>query len=573
LRVAPSPAWLQKRLRTIGLTPINNVVDITNFVCHELGTPLHAFDLRKVGDEIRVRRAHSGEKITTLDEQERRLDSTDLVIANKTEALCIAGVFGGLQSGVQQDTTSIFLEAAYFNPVSVRKTAKRHGLNTDASFRFERGVDPSMITYALNRAVDLILELAGGEIGMKPVDCYPQVIPSKSIVFRYSRCNSVIGQCIEKDTINSILKSLDFVIEKTDGDQLHLLAPTYRTDVTREIDVIEEVLRIYGFNQVELPRKLNMSLPQTVDNSSEVAQDKITAFLVGQGFYEMMNNSLTQSAYVEKFGGDVHQTEHNVSMLNPLSQELDVLRRTLLFQALESFVHNQNRQHGDVRLFEFGKTYHKYASGYSENKRLLLLVSGQKSPEQWNTAKDEFSFYSIKGYAAGILERLGLLGLSSYQPLKKSILQDGLSISVTNKKVGEVGWISKPMAKHFGAKQSVFVVDFDWDVLLDLLKMNKVKFKELPKTFSVRRDFSLLLNEQTTFGEIEQLAHQSEKKLLRNVNLFDVYEGKNLPEGKKSYAVSFTFQDDEQTLKDEQIDQTMQRIREKLEHELGAELR
>jgi phenylalanyl-tRNA synthetase beta chain len=573
LRIAPSPAWLQKRLRTIGLTPINNVVDITNFICHELGTPLHAFDLRKVGDEIRVRRAHSGEKITTLDEQERTLDTDDLIIANKTEALCIAGVFGGLHSGVQQDTTSIFLEAAYFNPVSVRKTAKRHGMNTDASFRFERGVDPSMITYALNRAVDLILELAGGEIGMNPVDCYPQSIPPKSIVFRYSRCNSVIGQGIEKDDINSILQSLDFAIEKTEGDHLHLLAPTYRTDVTREIDVIEEVLRIYGFNQVELPRKLNMSLPQTVDNSGEIAQDKITAFLVGQGFYEMMNNSLTQSAYVEKFGSDVLQSEHNVRMLNPLSQELDTMRRTLLFQALESFVHNQNRQHGNVRLFEFGKTYHKYASGYTENKRLILLVSGQKAPEQWNTTKDEFSFYSIKGYASGIVERLGLLGLSSYQPLKKSILQDGLSISVTNKKVGEIGWISKPMAKYFGVKQSVFVVDFDWDALVELLKMNKVKFKELPKTFAVRRDFSLLLNEQTTFGEIEHLAHQTEKKLLRNINLFDVYEGKNLPEGKKSYAVSFTFQDDEQTLKDEQIDQTMQRIREKLEKELGAELR
>lgn len=574
IKVVPSPNWLQKKLRTIGLSPINNIVDVTNFVMHELGTPLHAFDLLAVHDAtICVRNAKKGEKIRTLDEQERELNEADLVIANSTAPMCIAGVFGGLQSGVTASTTGIFLEAAYFNPVTIRKTAKRHGLNTDASFRFERGVDPSMIKFALDRATQLILQIAGGEIGMQPLDNYPKQIAPKEIQFRYNRCNQVIGQKISPKEIDTILSSLDFNIQQRLDGGLVLQAPTYRTDVTREIDVIEEVLRIYGFNKIELPKKLNMSLPVTTDNSAETAQQKLSAMLVDQGFYEMMNNSLSQSAYIEQFGGEPFKSNQNIQILNPLSQELDIMRRSLLFQALESFVHNQNRQHGDVKLFEFGKTYHRYSSEYSENKRLILLVSGRKTPEQWNTSADTTSFYSIKGTVEAILQRLGLAPFVNYQGIKKSLLQDGLSVSVTNKKIGEIGWIPKSMSKYFGVKQEVFVADLDWDAVVALLKINTIKFKELPKTFSVRRDFSLLLNEQTTFAEIEEIAKKTEKKLLRGVNLFDVYEGKNLPEGKKSYAVSFTFQDDEVTLKDEQIEKTMQQIRESLEQELGAELR
>jgi phenylalanyl-tRNA synthetase beta chain len=573
IKVAPSPNWLQKALRTIGLTPINNIVDITNYVLHELGTPLHAFDQEAVGDQLIVRRAKKGEKLTTLDEVERELDKDDLLITNGKEPLCIAGVFGGLNSGVSEKTTCIFLEAAYFNPVSIRKTAKRHGLNTDASFRFERGVDPNMVDYALHRAIQFILEIAGGSLSMEVVDLYPYPILPVEIPFRFDRCNAVIGQKIEQHEVLRILESLDFQAKNITHDGCLLATPTYRTDVTREIDIIEEVLRIYGFNKVELPKKLNMCLPQAIDSKAEKAQVKISSLLVAQGFSEMMNNSLTQSRYIERLGGDTFQIDQNIQMLNPLSQELDILRRTLIFQALESCAYNQNRQHSDVQLFEFGKTYHQYASGYSENKRLVILVSGRIKREGWNTAADKHSFFSIKGTTEALFNRLGLYELLSYQGIKKSILSDGVSLQVTNKKVGEIGWIDQKTKKHFGIKQDVFIADLDWDMLCECLKMNKVKYQEIPKTFAVRRDFSLLLKKETSFAEIQKIAKSKEKKLLRDVHLFDVYEGDKLPDDKKSYAVSFTFQDTEQTLKDEQVDGMMFRIREGLEQELGAELR
>jgi phenylalanyl-tRNA synthetase beta chain len=573
VNVAPSPNWLQKALRTIGLTPINNIVDITNYVLHELGTPLHAFDQEAVGDQLIVRRAQKGEKLTTLDEIERELDEDDLLITNGKEPLCIAGVFGGIHSGVSEKTTCIFLEAAYFNPVSIRKTAKRHGLNTDASFRFERGVDPNRVDYALQRAIQLILEIAGGNLSMEVVDLYPTPILPLEIPFRFDRCNAVIGQKIEQNEVLRLLENLDFQAKNITPDGCLLITPTYRTDVTREIDIIEEVLRIYGFNKVELPKKLNMCLPQAVDNKAEKAQAKITEMLVAKGFSEMMNNSLTQSSYIEKLGGSAFQGEQNVAMLNPLSQELDILRRTLIFQALESYAYNQNRQHPDVQLFEFGKTYHHYASGYSENKRLVLLISGRLKREGWNTTSEKQSFFSLKGTTEAILQRLGLFELISYQGIKKSLLADGLSIQVTNKKVGEIGWVDQKTKKHFGIKQDVFIADLDWDMLCDCLKMNTINYQEIPKTFAVRRDFSLLLNSDTAFGEIQKIAQSKEKKLLRDVHLFDVYEGDQLPHGKKSYAVSFTFQDAEKTLKDEQVDGMMLKIRQGLEQELGAELR
>jgi phenylalanyl-tRNA synthetase beta chain len=573
IKVAPSPNWLQQSLRAIGLTPINNVVDVTNFVMHELGTPLHAFDAAVVNGNVVVRKAKQGEKIITLDDVERKLSEEDLIIANANEAMCIAGVFGGNKSGVTEKTTSVFLEAAYFNPISVRKTAKRHGLNTDASFRFERGVDPNMVIYAMKRAALLIKELAGGEISMEPVDLYPTVIEKAAIDFRFDKCRAVIGKSIDNASILTILRSLDFEIQHETSSACKLQAPTYRTDVTREIDVIEEVLRIYGFNNVELPAKLNMSLPSKNDYSSEKVQTLITAQLVNKGYFEMMNNSLTQSNYIDKLGQDVLANERSVHMLNPLSNDLDALRQSLIFQTLESVVRNQNRQQSDVKLFEFGKTYHKYDSGYQENKRLIIALSGRKEIEQWNTSNDKVTFYTLKGIVDSLFERLGLAHMLQAKPLKKSLLEDGIQLSLLKFNLGEIGWTNKAMRKHFGIKQPVFIADLDWDAVLNCVKMNKVKFTELPKTFAVRRDFSLLLDSSVPFEAIREIAVKSDKKLLKEVNLFDVYEGDKLPEGKKSYAVSFTFQDDEKTLKDEQIDLIMNKVRLGLETELKAELR
>jgi phenylalanyl-tRNA synthetase beta chain len=529
--------------------------------------------VRSLGGQIVVKTAVAGDKFITLDGVERTLSGEDLMITNGKDHLCIAGVFGGAGSGIKDDTTDVFLESAYFNPVSVRKTAKFHGLSTDASFRFERGVDPALTEYALKRAALLIMEVAGGSIAMEIADEQGVPFENKKIEFSYDRCNRLIGSSISKNEIDNILTSLDVkILQTTDGVAL-LEIPTYRVDVTREADVIEEVLRIYGFNNVPLPEKLNSSVNIFPKPDIEKVQTVISEMLVGKGLVEMMNNSLTSSIYSEKLGGEIVKPERNVQMLNPLSQELDVMRQSLIFNALEVVEHNQNRQHADLKLFEFGKVYHKYESGYSENKRLILVLSGKKQRESWNSSKETVSYYSIKGLVTAVFSRLGLSGMLAESALKNSLLQEGVQLTVLKKKVGEMGWINSAMKKHFGIKQDVFVADLDWDAIIESLQYVKLKYTELPKTFAVRRDFSLLLDQKTTFAEIESLAKGCDKKILKEVGLFDVYEGKNLDEGKKSYAVSFTFQDPEQTLKDDQIDKLMEKIRIELEGKLNATLR
>ncbi len=571
--IKPSPAWLQNSLRAVGLSPINNVVDVTNFVMRELGTPLHAFDARALNGMIVVKTANQGDKFETLDNVTRELSNENLMITNGSDNLCIAGVFGGSHSGIKDDTVDIFLESAYFNPVSVRKTAKFHGLNTDASFRFERGVDPNLTEYALKRAALLIQEVAGGEVAMEISEIYPSKIENKIVEFSYERCNRLIGSTISENDMKSILNSLDIHVCSEDNGIAQLEIPAYRVDVTREADVVEEVLRIYGFNNVPLPEKLNTSIGVFPKPNIEKVQTVISEMLVGKGYIETLNNSLTSSAYVEKLGREALKSERNVPMLNPLSQELDVMRQSLLFNALEVIEHNQNRQHADLKIFEFGKTYHKYESGYSENKRLMIAVSGKKERESWNSNKDAVSYYTIKGLVNAVFNRLGLGSMLSESALKTSLLQEGVQLSVLKKKVGEIGWITNAAKKQFGIKSDVFVADLDWDAILECLQYVKVKYTELPKTFAVRRDFSLLLNASTTFAEIETIAKACDKKLLKEVGLFDVYEGKNLEEGKKSYAVSFVFQDVEQTLKDQQIDAVMDKIRVELEGKLNAQLR
>jgi len=575
VEVGPSPAWLQKRLRDIGLTPINNVVDVTNFVMHELGTPLHAFDVAKLNGKIVVKTANSGDKFTTLDEVERTLENSNLMITNGTDHLCIAGVFGGISSGISNSTTDVFLESAYFQPVSVRKTAKMHGLNTDASFRFERGVDPNLTDYALKRAALLIQEVAGGQIAMDIVDTNSNPIENVTLNFSFERCNKLIGTEIPKNTVATIFKNLDIqILNEKDGIAV-LEIPAYRVDVTREADVIEEVLRIFGYNAVPIPEKLNASISQFVKPDPEKIQNVISEMLVGMGCREMLNNSLTKSDYVAKLGGEVLKNDRDVAMLNPLSQDLDVMRQSLLFNALETIAHNQNRQNPDLKLFEFGKTYHKFDSGYSENRRLLIAVTGLKSQENWNTSKENNtqSFYAIKAVANAVFDRLGMAELLKSKAVKNSLLQDGLQLQVLKNRVGEIGWVSPKFKKHFGIKNDVFIADLDWDGILNSIQFTKIKFTELPKTFAVRRDFSLLIDDKITFAEIEEIARAADKKILKEVGLFDVYEGDKLEAGKKSYAVSFKFQDTEKTLKDQQVDVVMEKIRTSLESKLGAQLR
>jgi phenylalanyl-tRNA synthetase beta chain len=573
VKIKPSPAWLQKSLRAVGLSPINNVVDVTNYVMRELGTPLHAFDVRSLKGKIVVKTAKKGDKFETLDNVSRELSDENLMITNGNENLCIAGVFGGASSGIKDDTTEVFLESAYFNPVSVRKTAKFHGLNTDASFRFERGVDPQLTEYALKRAALLIKEVAGGEIAMEIAEVYPTSFENKIVEFSYERCNRLIGATISVEDTNAILASLDIKVLSSVEGIAQLEIPTYRVDVTREADVVEEVLRIYGFNNVPLPEKLNTSIGVFPKPNVEKIQTVLSEMLVGKGCIETLNNSLTSSTYVEKLGGDTLKSERNVPMLNPLSQELDVMRQSLLFNALEVVEHNQNRQNADLKFFEFGKVYHKYESGYAENKRLLIAISGKKERESWNSTNDAVSFYTIKGLVNAVFARLGLSSMITEAALKNSMLKEGVQLSVLKKKVGEIGWINPAMKKHFGIKSDVFVADLDWDAIVECLQYVKVKYTELPKTFAVRRDFSLLLNNSTSFSEIESVARTCDKKILKEIGLFDVYEGKNLEEGKKSYAVSFIFQDPEQTLKDNQIDAIMEKIRVELEGKLSATLR
>jgi len=573
IKVAPSPNWLQNRLKAIGLSPINNVVDCTNYVMRELGTPLHAFDADKISSQIVVKNAKEGDKFVTLDGTERILSENDLMITNGTDYLAIAGVFGGLNSGVSDMTTSIFIESAYFDAVSVRKTAKRHTLSTDASFRYERGVDPELTRIALERVVFLIQQVAGGEISMDVKEVYPVELLPKTVTFTYAKCTQIIGVEIPKEIIKMILDNLDIVIISESETELTLRIPQYRVDVTREIDVIEEVLRIYGFNNVPLPEKLNSNLTLSQKPDRAKIQAGISEFFVGQGFVEMMNNSLNTSDYTEKYDGKGLNKADNVELLNPLSKELDVMRQSLLFGALESIERNQNRQQQIIRLFEFGKVYAKVNGKYEENNRLIVAISGPLYEEAWNSDKRTASFYTIKGVVTALFQRLGLIGFWKESALENSLLADGIQLSVLKNKAGELGWISKTMKKDFGIKQDVFIADLDWDVLISSLNLVKNVYKPLAKTFESRRDFSLLLDEKTTFEQIVEIAKKTDKKILKSVRLFDVYEGDKLGTGKKSYAVAFYFQDPENTLKDEQIDKVMDKIRVDLSAQLNAQLR
>ncbi len=571
LIVQPSPDWLKNRLKAIGITPKNNLVDATNYVLHELGQPLHAFDATKIkGNKIIVKTLPKDTLFTTLDGVERKLDQDDLMICDTEKPLCIAGVFGGISSGVTESTTSIFLESAYFNPITVRKTAKRHGLNTDASFRFERGVDIENVEYALRRAALLIKEIAGGDITSDIVDIYPKKKEDYQVFLTFDKINKLIGQEIPTDNIKTILASLDIKIKNVSESGLGLSIPVYRVDVQREVDVIEEILRVFGYNNIASKEKLNASIAPTSKYEDHKIQNVIADVLVAKGFYEIMTNSFTAPGYASL--SEDFMTSKPISLLNPLGMELSVMRETLLFSGLEAISYNINRKKQNLRFFEFGKTYHQIEIGHKENKHLALFTTGTENEVSWTSPLKKTDFNILKSHVEVVLNRLGILNYRN-EPIHHSFYSEGISFIKDNQELVHFGVIKKSILKKFDIKQEVFYADFNWDTLLALIVNNKITFREIPKYPEVKRDLALLLNETISFKQVADVALQTEKRLLKDISLFDVYTGENLPDGKKSYAVSFFLQDDRSTLTEKQIEKTMQKLQERFQTQLGAEIR
>ncbi|MDN6280995.1 MAG: phenylalanine--tRNA ligase subunit beta, partial [Psychroflexus sp.] len=569
--VKSSPDWLQNRLKAIGIKPMNNIVDATNYVMHELGQPLHAFNADFIKDQkIIVKTVEKGTKFTTLDKVERELHQEDLMICDAEKPLCIAGVFGGLNSGIKENTTSIFLESAYFDAVSIRKTAKRHGLNTDASFRYERGIDPDITKYALRRAALLIEKISGGKVSSDADDFYPNKIQDFQVFLSFEKINHLVGEEINTDKIKSILSSLDIKVKNVTESGLGLIIPAYRVDVQREVDVIEEILRVYGYNTIGIDSKFNVSVSKSSKFDDHKVQNRIANQLVSQGFYETMANSLTKKKHTdltEKLNSD-----HDVEMLNPLSHDLSVMRQSMLFSGLESLAYNINRNNQDLKFFEFGKTYHKYEEDFVENKHLSLFITGKRTSNSWlNTEKDADFFY-LKGILTALFTSLGLTGIK-FADKESDTISEGLSIKFKKKKLVEFGRVNTHILSELDIDQTVLYADIDWDLVLELIKNISFKGEPISKFPSTQRDFALLVDAHIQFKDIEDIALKTDKKLLKNVDLFDVYTGDKLPEGKKSYAVSFKFRDEHKTLTDKQVDKIMNKLQKQFEEKLNASLR
>jgi phenylalanyl-tRNA synthetase beta chain len=581
ISIAESPEWLQNRLKAIGLNPINNVVDITNYVLFETGQPLHAFDYSKItGNKVIVKTLDNGTQFTTLDEVKRELNENDLMICNAEAPMCIAGVFGGLESGISNSTTSIFLESAYFDSVYVRKTARRYGLNTDASFRFERGTDPNNTIYAMKRAALLLKEIAGGIISSEVVDIYPNPVADFKVEVSVDRIERLIGKKIGKETIKKILTALEIGVEKEDGDTLNLLVPPYRVDVKREADIVEEVLRIYGFNNVEVPNKVNASLSYAPKPDEHKLKNTIADLLSYSGFNEIMNNSLTKASYYE--GLESLKLENTVRIFNPLSTDLNAMRQTLLFGGLECIAYNINRRNTDLKFYEFGKSYQHFVNpenenpvdNYFEKEHLGVFMSGNKTSANWNLKEEPSNFFHIKAFAENILKRLGFqIDKLRINETENDQFTEGLSYGLKKKVLVEVGMVSGKILKAMNIDLPVFYADFNWEMLISEASKNKVAYTEIPKYPAVKRDLALLIDKATSFAEIKTIAFNCEKNLLKSVSLFDVYEGEKLGADKKSYAVSFILQDTEKTLNDKQIDKIMQKLIKSYQKQLGAELR
>ena len=584
VEVKDSPEWLQKRLRTVGLRPINNVVDVTNFVMMEVGQPLHAFDADKIkGGEVVVRHLPQGTKFVTLDGVERTLDGRDLMICNAEEGMCIAGVFGGKESGVTHDTKNLFIESAYFNPVSIRKTSQRHTLKTDASYRYERGCDPNITLWALQRAVKLIREVAGGEVCGQVVDIYPQPIEPARVEINFRRVFDLVGKEIPLDAIRTALTSLniDIVEENTEG--MTLRVPTMKCDVTRECDIVEEIMRIYGYNNITFDERLNSCLSYGRKPDPLKLKNAVSNYLTDNGFSEIMNNSLTKSEYYEE--NPDFDARHNVVIINPLSKELNVMRQTLMYSGLECIARNINYKIHDQKLYEFGRSYVKnevdddtlpVTKRFTETQHISIFMTGKMQPENWKVVQTDTDFYHLKAYVMNILHRMRVnMSRVEVVPTTMHCFAEGLDLVMRDSKkcLGTIGQLSREVLKKMDIKQEVFYADLNWDLLLKLYPNKEVQFAEVPKFPEVRRDLALVLDKKVTFAEVERVALQTEKRLLKGVSLFDVYEGKGITEGMKSYAVSFTLQDKEKTLNDKQIETTMAKIQKALESQLGARIR
>lgn len=582
--VKESPEWLQNKLRLIGVRPINNIVDITNYILHAYGQPMHCFDADKIkGGKIVVKTCPEGTKFVTLDEVERKLSDRDLMICNAEEPMCIAGVFGGLDSGTTETTKDVFLESAYFHPTWVRKTARRHGLSTDSSFRFERGIDPNGTIYALKEAALLVKELGGGEIASEIKDNYPAPIADFPVELSYEYTNALIGKVIPAETIKSIVTSLEMKITGETPEGLSLLVPAYRVDVQRPCDVVEDILRIYGYNNVEIPTsvKSSLSVKGDVDKSVKL-QNLVSEQLVGCGFNEIMNNSLTAATYYE--GLETYKPENLVQLMNPLSNDLNVMRATLLFGGLESIQHNANRKNADLKFFEFGNCYHfnaekknpeKVLAAYSEELHLGLWITGKRVSNSWAHPDENTSVYELKAYVLNIFRRLGVnFGGLVFGNLTDDIYSVAISVHTRGGKLlATFGVLHKKIQKAFDIDNEVYYADLNWKELMKAIKNNTVAYKEISKFPAVKRDLALLIDKKVQFAEIEKIAYETDKKLLKSVELFDVYEGKNLEAGKKSYAVSFMLQDENATLNDKQIDKVMQKLIANLQNKLDAKLR
>ena len=582
--VKESPEWLQNKLRLIGVRPVNNIVDITNYILHAYGQPMHCFDADKIkGGKIVVKTCQEGTKFVTLDEVERKLSERDLMICNAEEPMCIAGVFGGLDSGTTETTKDVFLESAYFHPTWVRKTARRHGLSTDSSFRFERGIDPNGTIYALKEAAILVKELAGGEIASDIKDNYPAPIADFAVELSYEYVNSLVGKVIPAETIKSIVTSLEMKIVAETAEGLSLSVPAYRVDVQRPCDVVEDILRIYGYNNVEIPTSLKSSLnvEGEVDKSVKL-QNLVSEQLVGCGFNEILNNSLTAASYYD--GLETYKPENLVRVMNPLSNDLNVMRASLLFGGLECIQHNANRKNADLRFFEFGNCYHfnaekknpeKVLAAYSEELHLGLWLTGKYISNSWAHPDMNSSVYELKAYVLNIFSRLGVnLGAMVFGNLSDDIYSVAISIHTRGGKlVATFGVLSKKLQKAFDIDNEVYYADINWKELMKAIKGKKVTYTEISKFPAVKRDLALLIDKKVQFAEIEKIAYETDKKLLKSVELFDVYEGKNLEAGKKSYAVSFVLQDENATLNDKQIDKLMQKLIANLQNKLDAKLR
>jgi phenylalanyl-tRNA synthetase beta chain len=584
IEVKDSPEWLSIRLKLIGIRPINNIVDATNYVLFEIGQPLHAFDLSKIkGNRIEVKTLPKGTKFTTLDGIERELNGTEAMVCNSEGGMCMGGIYGGLDSGVTKETKSIFIESAYFNPVTIRKASKLHGLKTDASFRYERGTDPNVTIYALKRAALLIKEISGGEISSNIIDIYPNEIKQAEIDICYKSMYRLIGKTIEPSIIKTILTSLNISILEEDEKGMKLSVPTNKVDVLRECDIVEEILRIYGYNNVEIPSEVKSSLSFQKKPNTEKIQNLISDLLASNGFNEIMNNSLTKTAYYEN--NTDFPLEKSVNILNALSKDLGVMRQTLLYGGLETISYNINRKVNNIRIFEFGNCYNKdleqfdnqnITKRYNEEKHLILLTTGNNNPESWQKKEEKTDFFYLKNFVINIFERLRI-DTSKYllEETNSNFLEGLQFVNRDNKKIiACYGRLKQKVGKQFDIKQDVFVADFNWNLIIKTLTNKDIKYQEVSKFPEVRRDLALVVDKTISFAEIEALAYQTEKKLLqRNISLFDVYQGDKLPEGKKQYALSFTLQDKEKTLTDNQIEAIMKKLLKGFEDKLGAKLR